>query len=218
MSDHSPAARAAHAAHASPADASVRRVASVCVFCGSTPGVDELYVDAARAMGQLLARHRVTMVYGGGRAGLMGAAADAALDDGGRVVGVMPRALWAREVGHTGLSELLVVDTMHERKALLAERADAFIALPGGIGTLEELFEVWTWATLGIHTKPVALLNVGGFWDPLLAMIDHLVDQGFVRLQSRAMLLADDDPARLLARLESYEAPAVTRWLTVEQS
>jgi uncharacterized protein (TIGR00730 family) len=195
-----------------------RRIAALCVFCGSTPGLDERYLDAARALGQLLARRGVSLVYGGARAGLMGAMADAALEDGGRVIGVMPHGLWAREIGHTGLSELLVVDTMHERKAIMAERADAFVALPGGAGTLEELFEVWTWAQLGIHTKPVALLNVDGFWDPLLGMIDHLVDEGFVRPAHRAMLVADDDASRLLARLEAYEAPPVTRWMTTEEA
>jgi hypothetical protein len=130
----------------------------------------------------------------------------------------MPRPLWAREVGHTGLTELLVVDTMHERKALMAERADAFVALPGGVGTLEELFEVWTWAILGIHTKPVGLLDVGGFYAPLLAMVDHLVATGFLRSAHRAMLLADEDPARLLARLEAYEAPPVTKWMTTDEA
>jgi uncharacterized protein (TIGR00730 family) len=195
-----------------------RRIASICIFCGSSSGTDDRYAAAARAVGSLLARHGITLVYGGGRVGLMGAVADAALDDGGRVVGIMPRSLWAREIGHTGLTELLVVDTMHERKALMADRADAFVALPGGAGTLEELFEVWTWAQLGIHAKPVAVLNANGFYDPLLGMVDHLVDEGFVRGTQRAMLLADDDPARLLARLEAYDAPLATRWLTTDEA
>jgi uncharacterized protein (TIGR00730 family) len=147
----------------------------------------------------------------------MGAVADAALGDGGRVTGVIPRGLWEREVGHTGLSELLVVDSMHERKALMAERADAFVALPGGAGTLEELFEAWTWAMLGIHAKPVALLDVGGFFAPLLAMLDHMSEAGFVRAAHRQMLLVDDDPERLLARLAAYEPPAVERWLTPDE-
>ena len=194
------------------------RLSAVCVFCGSSPGADAAYADAARDLGRRLARRGLTLVYGGARVGVMGALADAALDDGGRVVGVMPRALMAREVGHTGLSELLVVDTMHERKALMAERADAFVALPGGIGTLEELFEAWTWAMLGIHAKPVGVLNVGGFYDPLLAMADHLVAQRFVRPAHRAMLLDDDAPERLLARLEACELPAVTKWLTPDET
>ena len=194
------------------------RLSAVCVFCGSSPGADAAYADAARDLGRRLARRGLTLVYGGARVGVMGALADAALDDGGRVVGVMPRALMAREVGHTGLSELLVVDTMHERKALLGERADAFLMLPGGAGTLEELFEVWTWAMLGIHAKPVALLDVAGFYAPLRAMVDHLTAEGFVRAAHRDALLADDDAERLLARLESYASPPVARWMTSDET
>ena len=201
-----------------PAPSAPRHLAAVCVFCGSTPGVDERYLAAARDMGALLARRGITMVYGGARAGLMGVAADAALEDGGRVVGVMPRGLWAREIGHTGLSELLIVESMHERKALMASRADAFVALPGGAGTLEELFEVWTWAMLGIHTKPVGVLNVAGFYDPLLELIEHLATQGFVRAQHRDALLADDDAGRLLARMAAYEAPPTPRWMTTAET
>jgi uncharacterized protein (TIGR00730 family) len=190
---------------------------SVCVFCGSSLGTDDRYADAARDFGARLARRGLTLVYGGARRGLMGALADAALDDGGRVTGVIPRGLWEREVGHTGLSELLVVDSMHERKALMSERADAFVALPGGAGTLEELFEVWTWALLGIHAKPVGLLDVDGFYAPLLAMVDHMVDAGFMRPAQRQMLVVDDDPDRLLARLAAYEPPDVPRWLTPDE-
>jgi uncharacterized protein (TIGR00730 family) len=189
-------------------------LASICVYCGSSPGIDDALTDMARDFGALLARRGLTLVYGGARRGLMGALADGALDDGGRVTGVIPRGLWTREIGHTGLSELLVVDSMHERKSLMAERADAFVTLPGGIGTMEELFEVWTWAVLGIHAKPIALLNVGGFFDPLLAMLDHMTAQGFLRDAHRRMLVVDDDPERLLDRLASYEPPAGPRWLT----
>jgi uncharacterized protein (TIGR00730 family) len=188
--------------------------ASVCVFCGSSPGTDAALADVARDFGARLARRGMALVYGGARRGLMGALADAALEDGGRVTGVIPHGLWTREVGHTGLSELLVVDSMHERKALMAERSDAFVALPGGIGTLEELFEAWTWAVLGIHEKPIALLNVGGFFDPLLAMLDQMTAQGFLRDAHRRMLVVDDDAERLLDRLATYEPPAVQRWLT----
>ena len=194
--------------------ATPRPLASVCVFCGSSPGVDDRFVEAARDFGARLARHGVALVYGGARRGLMGAVADAVLDDGGRVTGVIPRGLWEREVGHTGLSELLVVDSMHERKALMAERSAAFVALPGGVGTLEELFEVWTWGLLGIHGKPVALLNVDGYFAPLLAFVDHMVEQGFLRPAHRQMLVVDDDAERLLERLAAYEPPAVQRWLT----
>ena len=193
-------------------------ISAVCLFCGSSAGRDERYLAAARDVGRLLARRGVTLVYGGARRGLMVAAADAALADGGRVVGVIPHGLLAREIGHTGLSELLVVDTMHERKALLGERADAYLALPGGAGTLEEFFEAWTWAQLGIHAKPCGVLNVAGYYDPLLAMLDHMVEERFVPAAHRQMIVVDDEPARLLARLEAYEAPAVTRWLTREET
>ena len=191
---------------------------SVCLFCGSSPGARPEYVDAARALGAALARHGLALVYGGARRGLMGAAADAALADGGRVVGIIPHGLVAREIAHTGLSELLVVDTMHERKALLSERADAFLMLPGGAGTLEEFFEAWTWAQLGIHAKPCGVLNVAGYFDPLLAMLDYMVEERFVPATHRQMIVVDEDPARLLARLGAYEAPPVTRWLTREET
>ena len=205
-----------------PADASDAapppRLRGVCLFCGSSPGARPEYVDTAREVGALLARRGVALVYGGARRGLMGAAADAALAEGGRVVGVIPHGLWAREIAHTGLSELLVVDTMHERKALMTERADAFVMLPGGAGTLEEFFEAWTWAQLGIHDKPCGVLNVGGYFDPLLAMLDHMVEERFVPLAHRQMILVDEQPARLLARLEAHESPEVTRWLTRDET
>ena len=192
--------------------------ARVCVFCGSHAGADERYAEAARAFGALLARRGHALVYGGARAGLMGALADAALEAGGRVTGVIPEALWEREIGHTGLSDLLVVASMHERKALMAERSDAFVALPGGAGTLEEFFEAWTWAQLGIHGKPVALLNVAGFYDPLLALVDHMAREGFVGPQQRAMVLVADDPAALLDRVAAYRAPSAPRWLTAAET
>ena len=191
---------------------------SVCLFCASSIGASERYGESARDVGRMLAQRRVALVYGGARVGLMGAAADAALEAGGRVIGVIPQALWDREVGHTDLTELLIVDTMHERKALMAERADAFVALPGGAGTLEEFFEAWTWAQLGIHAKPVALLNVDGYFDPLLAMLDQMVEARFLRPVHRRMIVVDDDPARLLARLDAYEAPDVPKWLTAEEA
>ncbi len=198
--------------------APVAALPAVCVFCGSSTGADPRYADAARALGHLLGRRGHTLVYGGARVGLMGAVADAALEAGARVTGVIPEALWAREVGHTGLSELLVVGSMHERKALMAERAGAFVALPGGAGTLEEFFEVWTWAQLGIHAKPVALLNVAGFYDPLLALLDHMAREGFVRPQQRAMVLVAGSPAELLDRLAAYHAPSTPQLLTPAES
>ncbi len=176
----------------------------VCVFCGSSDGARPEYLQAARAVGAGLAGRGVGIVYGGAHVGMMGALADAALAAGGEVVGVIPRTLWDREVAHTGITSLRVVTTMHERKALMAELSDAFLALPGGIGTLEELFEVWTWAQLGIHAKPVALLDVAGYYAPLVAFLDSSVAEGFVRPAQRAALLVDDSPARLLDRLAPH--------------
>ena len=174
---------------------------SVCVYCGSRVGASPAFEAAARATGTLIGRNGWQLVYGGGRAGLMGAVADAALAAGGRVVGVIPQTLMDREHGHTGLSELHVVQTMHERKRLMAERSDAFVALPGGIGTLEELFEVWTWRQLGYHDKPVGLLNVEGYYDRLLAFVDDMVGAGFVMPPQRELLQVDASPPALLQRL-----------------
>jgi uncharacterized protein (TIGR00730 family) len=174
---------------------------SVCVYCGSRFGASPAFLSAARALGQAIASRGWRLVYGGGNVGLMGATADAALEAGGQVVGVIPERLMHREVGHRGLSELHVVQTMHERKRLMAELADAFIALPGGIGTLEELFEVWTWRHLGYHDQPIGLLNVGGFYDPLLAFMDHTRDAGFIDDSQQAMLTVSADASELLNRL-----------------
>lgn len=190
----------------------------LCVFCGSSPGNGTAYVAAARTVGRLLAARRIALVYGGGRVGLMGAVADAALSAGGRVVGVIPRALMEREVGHGGLSELHVVETMHQRKAMMAELADGFLALPGGIGTMEEFFEVWTWSQLGIHRKPIGVLDVDGFFDPLVAFFDQLVREGFLRAEHRSTVLLDTSPELLLERLRTFEAPAVEKWIDLEQS
>ncbi len=185
----------------------------VCVFCGSNAGARPGYEAAARALGRLLAERGLGLVYGGARVGLMGAVADAALAAGGAVTGVMPRALVEREVAHAALPDLRIVDTMHERKALMAELSDAFVALPGGLGTFEELFEAWTWAQLGLHRKPVALLDVAGFYGPLAAFLDAAVGERFVRPEHRGMLLVDDDPGALLGRLAAYEPPAVAKWI-----
>lgn len=176
----------------------------ICVFCGSSPGVDPAYAKAAQDLGAALARRQLGLVYGGGDVGLMGLLADACMAAGGDVTGVIPRFLMDREVGHRGLSELHIVETMHERKALMADRSDAFIALPGGIGTMEELFEAWTWSQLGEHAKPVALLEVEGYFAPLRSFVDHMVDQGFLRARHRDLLLVDDDPERLLDRLLAW--------------
>jgi uncharacterized protein (TIGR00730 family) len=181
---------------------------SLCVYCGSREGGDPAYAAAARQVGTLIGRRGWQLVYGGGRAGLMGLVADAALAAGAPVIGVIPASLMERELGHAGLTELHVVETMHERKTLMAERADAFVALPGGIGTFEELFEVWTWRQLGYHDKPLGLLNVAGYYDALLAFIGQVVDQGFVTPSQRALLATDTDPAALLAKLAESAAYA----------
>jgi uncharacterized protein (TIGR00730 family) len=180
----------------------------VCVFCGSSPGNSEIYIAAASAFGALLARQGIGLVYGGARVGLMGALADAVLSGGGEVIGVIPEPLVARELAHRGLTELRVVSSMHERKALMAELSDAFVALPGGIGTFEELFEVWTWEALGLHHKPCALLDVDDFYKKLSAFLDHVVDAGFMRASQREVLWVEQDAARLLARIrDAIESP-----------
>jgi uncharacterized protein (TIGR00730 family) len=176
---------------------------SICVFCGSATGTRPEYADAARRLGEAIARRGLTLVYGAGHIGLMGVLADAALAAGGRVVGMIPRSLVDRELAHKGLSEIHVVESMHARKALMADRADAFLALPGGFGTLDELFEILTWAQIGIHDKPIGLVNVAGYFDPLLAWIDGAVEGGLVREKHRAMLLVGDDAEELLGRVMS---------------
>ncbi|MDB4877791.1 MAG: Lysine decarboxylase family [Gemmatimonadetes bacterium] len=181
---------------------------SICVFCGSANGTSPAYLDAARAFAREAVRRRIRIVYGGASVGLMGALADAALAEGGEVVGVMPRSLVDREIAHTGLTELCVVETMHERKATMAHLADAFVALPGGLGTLEELFEVWTWGMLGLHAKPYGLLDVASYYGPLIAFLDHARDEGFVRAAQRAMLVVDDDASRLIDRLTGLGSPS----------
>ncbi|HMQ73316.1 MAG TPA: TIGR00730 family Rossman fold protein [Rubrivivax sp.] len=182
---------------------------SLCVYCGSRTGTQPAFTEAARRLGTLLGAAGGQLVYGGGRVGLMGIAADATLAAGGRVVGVIPEALMQREVGHAGLSELHVVPTMHLRKQMMAERADAFVALPGGIGTLEELFEAWTWRQIGYHDKPIGVLDVGGYFEPLLRFVDRCVEQGFLEAEQRSVPIVDDDPARLLARLRQAARRAV---------
>ena len=185
----------------------------ICVFCGSSPGARPSYRDAARAFGELLAERGIGLVYGGGNVGLMGVVADAAMARGGEVIGVIPEGLVAREVAHRGLPDLRVVSSMHERKALMSSLADAFVALPGGIGTLEELFEVWTWAQLGIHAKPCALLDVDGFYTSLVRFLDHVTEQRFLREEQRAMLIVERAGPALLDRLMSHRHIDVPKWL-----
>jgi hypothetical protein len=191
---------------------------SLCVFCGSRFGRDPRYRAAAETLGRLIAERGLQLVYGGGSVGLMGALADAALASGGRVVGVIPEALVRREVGHDRLTERHVVHSMHERKALMAELADGFLALPGGFGTFDELFEIVTWAQLGLHGKPVGLLNVAGYYDGLLELVRHASAECFVHHANRSLLLSDDDPLRLLDRLAAHEARAVESWIRPDET
>ncbi|CAA9497491.1 MAG: Lysine decarboxylase family [uncultured Rubrobacteraceae bacterium] len=186
---------------------------SVCVFCGSHPGNDPAYAFAARDLGRTLAERDTTLVYGGGHVGLMGIVADSALGAGGEVIGVMPRALVDREIGHTGLTKLHVVGSMHERKALMSELSDGFVALPGGNGTLEEFFEVLTWAQLGEHAKPCGLLNVAGYYDPLLKVFDQMVYRDFLRREHRELVLVEESPSALLERFRAYEPPRTIKWI-----
>ncbi len=215
-----------------PGEASEHRPAgsplrSICVFCGSSEGASPAYRAAAAALGRLLAARGIRLVYGGGRVGLMGVLASAAAAAGGEVIGVIPRALLVREAGFdepdsspesVGESDLRIVDSMHERKALMAELADGFIALPGGYGTLEELCEMITWAQLGIHEKPCGLLDVEGYFSPLIAQFDLAVDAGFVRPEHRRLILTERDPQALLGLMEGYVAPPTMRWIDARES
>lgn len=184
---------------------------SIAVFCASSLGTNKLYEQAAHATGQTLARAGLRIVYGGGKVGLMGVVADAALAAGGEVVGVIPRALFDREVGHQGLTKLHIVDSMHTRKKLIADLSDAFIALPGGAGTFEEIFEQWTWAQLGIHQKPCGVLNVNNYFAPLRAVVNHAVAEGFTRPTFAAMLAIEDDLEKLLDHFRNYR-PGPHKW------
>jgi uncharacterized protein (TIGR00730 family) len=190
----------------------------ICVFAGSSSGSQSDYLAAARELGHTLARRELSLVYGGARVGLMGALADAVLAAGGHVTGVIPEALVAKEVAHTGLSDLRVVGSMHERKALMAQLADGFVALPGGWGTLEELFEVLTWAQLGLHRKPCGLLNVRGFFDGLLSFIDHSIEERFVKREYRSMVIVSNSPESLLEQFDRYRPPDVVKWIEVPET
>jgi uncharacterized protein (TIGR00730 family) len=191
---------------------------SVCVFCGGNPGKNPAYLEAARGFGEQLARNGLALVYGGAQVGLMGAVADATLVHGGEVFGVIPEFIAAREIAHLGVTKLEVVSSMHERKAKMAERADAFVALPGGFGTLDEIFEILTWSQLGLHRKPCAVLNIAGYFDGLLTFLDHAADEQLLRPEYRAMLLVESDPARLVERLRTHQPPAVEVWLKPGQT
>jgi len=191
---------------------------AVCVYCGSSPGRLDVYAQGARALGEALLTQGLGLVYGGASIGLMGVVADTVLAGGGRVVGVIPQALARKEVAHAGLTELIITASMHERKNRMAELSDGFIALPGGIGTFEELFEIWTWAQLGIHTKPVGLLNVAGYFDALITFLDHAAHEQFLKPSQRQMLLTDSDAPALLARMTAARPIASTPWLQPQQT
>ncbi len=183
----------------------------ICVFCGSSPGAKPEYAEAAKAVGALLASRKIGLVFGGGRVGMMGQVARAALENGGEVTGVIPRELFEKKVAFTGIGDLRVVETMHERKALMAELADGFMALPGGLGTLEEIFEIVTWAQLGMHHKPCGLLNVAGYFTPLLAFLDRVAAEGFVDAVHRSMILTAADPEELLRMFATYRPPVADK-------
>lgn len=190
----------------------------VCVFCGSSRGARSAYEEAAQQLGLALARRGVGLVYGGGHLGLMGALADATMAAGGEVIGVIPQALVAKELAHNGVADMRIVGSMHERKALMAELSDAFITLPGGFGTLEEFFEVLSWAQLGLHGKPCGILNVAGFYDMLLAVFDQVVAEAFVRPAHRSLVLVEKDPESLLERLATFRPPQLQKWIDPEET
>jgi uncharacterized protein (TIGR00730 family) len=190
----------------------------VTVFCGSSSGNEKVFIDTAFAVGQTLAARSIGVVYGGAKIGLMGAVADGALSRGGEVIGVLPHFLRTKEIEHTGLSELYLVGSMHERKAIMDKLCDGIIALPGGFGTLEELFEMLTWAQLGLHRKPVGLLNVGGFYDGLTEVLQNMVDKGFLKESNRSMLITQSDIDALLEKMTSYEPPQVPKWITTSKT
>jgi uncharacterized protein (TIGR00730 family) len=196
----------------------VNEIRSVTVYCGSSPGADPAYAEATRTLARRMATSGIRIVYGGGKLGLMGILADTAMEAGGEVIGVMPQALIDHEIGHPGLSELRVVGSMHERKAMMVELADAFIALPGGIGTLEELIEVYTWSQLGLHNKPIGVLDVNGFYGPLATLLDVAVEQRFLRVPHREVLIFDADLESLMQRLAAAEAPVLRKWIDTAQS
>jgi len=189
---------------------------NVTVFCGASTGDNAVYVRQAIHVGQTLAAQQIGLVYGAGKIGIMGAVADGVLAAGGTAVGVIPRFLCSKEIAHDGLTELILVDTMHERKAKMHELCDGIIALPGGFGTLEELFEMLTWAQLGLHKKPIALLNTAGYYDALVAMIQHMVDEGFLKTETQRMLIVGDDIGELLVKMREYVAPDVPKWISEE--
>lgn len=191
-------------------------LASVCVFAGSNPGSDPAFAEAAEQLGRAIALRGINLVFGGGKVGLMGVVADAALDAGGTVIGVIPKDLVEREIAHSGLTELHVVESMHERKLVMADASQAFIALPGGVGTFEELFEAFTWTQLGIHQKPVGVLDINGFYRPLVSFLDSVVHHGFMKAEHRSQFLTAADPQDLLEQFDAWVPSTVSKWLGPE--
>jgi uncharacterized protein (TIGR00730 family) len=189
-----------------------------CVFSGSSSGVRPEYAEAARALGRLFVREGIGLVYGGASVGLMGAISDAVIDAGGEAIGVIPRDLVEKELASTRVRDLRVTSSMHERKAMMAELSDGFIALPGGIGTFEEMFEIWTWAQLGYHTKPIGMLNVAGFYDGLAAFLDRVVDEGFLKAKQRGMMLCESEPEKLLRAMSEYVPPRADKWIGLKSA
>ncbi|MBE1556804.1 TIGR00730 family Rossman fold protein [Sporosarcina limicola] len=191
---------------------------TLAVFCGSSNGASDVYIDGAKKLGKELAKRNIALVYGGASVGVMGAVADAVLAEGGQVIGIMPSFLEKREIAHKNLTELIVVDSMHERKAKIADLVDGFIALPGGPGTLEEFFEMFTWAQLGLHHKPCGLLNINHYYDPLIALFDHMTNEQFLHEKYRSMALVDVEPNGLLDQFNTYEPPTVKAYITEKQT
>jgi hypothetical protein len=189
----------------------------LAIFCGSSSGNDPVYRNQAALLGQILARRGIRIIYGGGRVGLMGVLANAAMEAGGEVTGVIPGFLQIKEVAHQGLTEMITVNSMHERKALIERRSDGAIALPGGFGTMDEMFEMLTWAQLGLHRKPVGLLNVNGFFNPLLQMMDQMTSEGFLRPDYRDLVISDGDIGSLLEKMSGFHPPTVEKWIGLDQ-
>ena len=196
----------------------MEKLTSLCVYCGSSSGRIDAYASAARALAQAMVERGIRLVYGGASVGIMGAVADEVLRLGGEAVGVIPESLMRKELAHAGLTELHVTPSMHARKTLMAELADGFVALPGGIGTMEEIFEIWTWGQLGFHRKPCGLLNVAGYYDSLIAFLDHAAGEQFVRPDQRRMLVVESVPANLIDRLTTYTPPELSRWMRLGET
>lgn len=196
----------------------MNQLKTICVYCGSSLGKKEAYASAAKLLAESLVARNITLVYGAASIGIMGTVADQVLNLGGQVIGVIPKALAHKEITHNNLTELYVTQSMHERKMQMAELSDGFIALPGGIGTMEELFEIWTWAQLGFHKKPCGLLNIDGYYDALIQFVDHMQQEQFVKSKHHDLLMVNNDPEKLLHQFSSYIPPEITQWVQKEDT